>query len=78
MFPSFPRKQLEKEVTQSKSRGERREDLIERLLLVDVGSSPIDLTGLGEEEDDVEVVENPGTVKYKMLPNSTILLKSSI
>ena len=65
-------------MTQSKSRGERREDLIERLLLVDVGSSPIDLTGLGEEEDDVEVVENPGTVKYKMLPNSTILLKSSI
>ena len=70
MFPSLPRKLLEKEVARSKSSGESQEALIGRLL--DAGSSLIDLT---EEVIDLteEDADGPGTViflRYK--PNILI------
>ena len=56
LFPSLPRKQLEKEVAKSKSSGEREEDLINRLL---DERSLIDLTGL-EDVEEVGEAPEPG------------------
>ena len=61
MFPNLSRKHLEKEVAKSRSNGERTEDLISRLL--DIGSSLIDLTHVGEE-GQAELVESTGKAKY--------------
>ena len=67
MFPDLPRKHLEKEVAKSRSNGERTEDLIRRLVVIDhdqvMISLMIDLTHEGEESQ-AELVESRGKAKY--------------
>ena len=63
VFPNLSRKLLEKEVAKSRSKGERTEDLISRLVMIDHDLMMIDLTQEGEE-GQAELVESTGKAKY--------------